>query len=382
MILDVFVYLAVFAVCIINASAYQKVIRGTRIGGIPIDNERMKMLYCLLGCVFLFPVIAMYGLRYGIGADYFSYEKIFEALHTRSIGEYWIRHLKAGDFFYVEPAYYLLNRFLPSYRVLLWGMGALQFSLFLFAVRNYSRRISLSFALFIFLSTQFIYSLNQTRFAIALCFLLLGYHALAYDKTRKFVFFVLVSALFHKSALFCLLLVFLKEYNNEQINHTRNKVLFVSIILFPILSQCLLLIARRLPVFDRYFSVAKYMAGEMADENWKWLMHVIPVLLPLLIFCKREIFDQKDTRTYFRICIMEVPFRMLGLLNTRYTRFARIGQIAQVIFIPLILSKITDKRKKRMLYTYYIVWYVFYTIYYAITYEEGAILPYVWAFSL
>lgn len=382
MILDISVYLAVFAVCIITVSTYQKIVRGTRIKGVPIDNRHVKALYCLFGCVFLFPVIAMYGLRYGTGADYFNYERIFNTIHVASLGEYWELHNKLVGDFNVEPAYYLLNRISPNYRALLWAMGVLQFSLFLLAVRNYSRKIAIPFALFIYLSTQFLYSMNQTRFSIALCFLLLGYHALAYDKPWRFVFFVLAAALFHKLVLFCLLLAFLKEYKNKQINRIRDAVLYISIILFPALSKYLFLIVEKIPIFERYFLVARYAASEMTGWNWKWLMHIIPVLLPLLIFCRKEIFDQKDTKTYFRFCITEVPFRMLGLLNTRYTRAARFGQIAQVIFIPLIISKITDKRKRRVLYAYYIIWYVFYTVYYAFTYSEGAILPYVWVLSL
>ena len=382
MVLDVSVYLAVFAVCIVTASLYQKVIIGTRIRGVSIENRFAgAVMYCMVGCFFLFPIIAMYGLRYGIGTDYFSYEDIFNTFHTASLREYWGRHNEDVGFFYVEPAYYVLNRIFPSYRALLWGMGMLYFSLLLLAVRNYFRKIEIPFALFVFLSTQFIYSLNATRFAIALCFLLLGYSALAQDKTWKFVIYVLAGALFHKSVLFCLALIFLKKYKYRQANNARNVALFCLIIFFPLVSKYLLLIAEKLPVFERYFSTIRYSAsGTMAGE-WKWLLHVVPVFLPLLVLCRKEIFGQEETRTYFRICIMEVPFRMLGLLNTWYTRTARWAQIAQVIFIPLVLSKVTDKRKKGLLYLYYIIWYIFYFAYYAIANDQGDSLPYVWILS-
>ena len=381
MIMDVSVYLAVFAVCVFMASFYQKVIIGTRIRGISVEKASLgAAIYCMIGCVFIFPVIAMYGLRYGIGADYFNYERIYNTVHGASIGEYWTFHRRDIDVFYVEPAYYILNRIFPSYRALLWGMGILYFSLFLLAVKDYSRRIAIPYALFVFLSTQFIYSLNATRFAVALCFLLLGYNALAKDKTWKFVVCVLAGALFHKSALFCLALIFLKKYRYKQVNSVRNIALFCLIVLFPLASRYLLLIAEKLPVFERYFSTIRYSASGTMDGGWKWLLHVVPVFLPLLFLCRKEIFGQEDTKIYFRICIMEVPFRMMGLLNTWYTRTARFAQIAQVIFVPLVISKVTDKRKRGLLYLYYIAWYVFYFAYYAIVNDQGDLLPYVCIF--
>lgn len=382
MIMDVCVYLAVFALTIFMFSLFPKEINSIRIcGASQIGRPVGAAIYCMMGCLFLFPVIAMYGLRYGIGADYFNYERIYNTVHEASIGEYWAFHSRDIDVYYVESAYYILNRIFPSYRALLWGMGILYFSLFLLVVRDYSRKISIPFALFIFLSTQFIYSMNGTRFAVALCFLLLGYNALAQNKARKFVICVLAGALFHKSALFCLALIFLKKYRYRQVNSARNIALFGLIILFPLASKYLIWIAGKLPVFERYFSTIRYSASGTMDGGWKWLLNIVPVFLPLLFLCKKEIFDQEDTRTYFRICIMEVPFRMLGLLNTWYTRTARFAQIAQVIFIPLVLSKVTDKRKRGLLYLYYIVWYVFYFAYYAIVNDQGDSLPYVWIFS-
>ena len=115
--------------------------------------------------------------------------------------------------------------------------------------------------------------------------------------------------------------------------------------------------------------------------SWTWVLHVIPVLLPLIILCGKEIFDAENTDILFRICVMEVPLRMLGLFNTWYTRFARYSQIALIIFVPLVLSKIQNKQKKAMLYLYYIAWFVFYFAYYAIVNDQGDSLPYVWIFS-
>lgn len=383
MIFDLSVYLAVFTLSALSAYVFQHTIRRVRIRGFLGGKSRLPgaVAYCLAGCFFLLPVIAMYGLRYGVGTDYFSYESIFNIVHGANLEEYWTLHNENAGAFYVEPAYYFLNRLFPNYRLLLWGLGVLLFGLFLLAVKDYGREVSVPFALYVFLSTQFIYSLNGVRFSVAACLILLGYDALSRDKILKFALFILAAWMFHSSALICLSVVLLKEFKNKRINRIRNTALFLFILLFPLTSNALLGIAENLPTFERYFSTALYVSSETMRFGWMWILHVLLVLLPLVIFCQREIFSRENTKVYFRISVIEILFRMLGLYNTWYTRLARYSQVAQVIFVPLVLNRVKNQQKRIALYAYYIAWYAFYFAYFAIVNDKGDSLPYVWIFS-
>lgn len=381
MILAVSVYLVVFAVSAIMASLYQKTYN-TRIKAISNENKLPNSVsYCLIGCLFLFPIIAMYGLRFGIGTDYYNYEMIYNIVHITKFNDYLIAHKNNIGVFYIEPAYYFFNRLFPSYRLLIWGIGILIFVLFCLSVKDYSKRLNYAFALFVFLSTQFIYSMNGIRFSVALGFILLAYNALTQDRIVKFIVFVLVASLFHQSALFCLAMLFLKPYKYKMVNSIRNGALFVLILLFPIVIPYTIEIAGNLPFFSRYFTTAIYLESDATSDGWMWLLHILPVFLPLIIFCKEEVFGEAVTNTFFRICIMEIPFRMLGLYNTWYIRSARYAEIAQVILIPLVLFKIQNKSQKIALYIYYIAWFIFYFAYYAIVNDAGDSLPYTWIFS-
>lgn len=383
MIFDVSVYLAVFALSAVSAYLFQHTIKAVKIKGFFHRKSRPPgaVAYCLAGCFFLLPVIAMYGLRYGIGTDYFSYEHIFNTLHGSALGEYWAFHDNNIGEFYVEPAYYFLNRLFLNYRLLLCGLGVLLFVLFLLAVKDYGREVSVPFALYVFLSTQFIYFLNGARFSLAVCLVLLGYNALTREKTLQFAMFILAASLFHRSALACLIIVFLKEFKHKSVNRIRNTMIFSLILLFPMTSNYLLGVAESMPIFERYFSTSLYDASEIMRGGWMWMLHVVPVLLPLALFCRREIFTHENTKVYFRIGVIEIPFRMLGLYNTWYTRLARYSQVAQVIFIPLVLNRVKNQQKRIALYAYYTVWYTFYFAYYAIVNDRGDSLPYVWIFS-
>ena len=382
MIFDLVPYFAIFALSMFMIEVFQRACSRIHVRGISDSNNVLgSVMYCIVGLLFLLPILAMYGLRYGIGTDYFSYEQIYNAIHDASFMEYWSLHSRSISSFYVEPGYYFLNKIFPTYRLLLWGIGILIFALFLIAVKDYFVKMSFSFALFVFLSTQFIYSLNGTRFTISLCFVLIGYIALANNNTKSFIVMVLIASLFHQTALFCLAMLFLKRYKFKEANSLRNIVFFTLIVLFPLFVGYLLKWLSSISIFERYFTTAQYFASDKISREWTWILHIVPVILPLIVFCRNEIFSSGDTTTFFRICIVEIPFRMLGLYNTMYTRVSRYAQIVQVILIPLIISKTANRKKKTFLYLYYIAWYLFYFAYYALVNDQGDSLPYVWIFS-
>ena len=113
MLLDLSVYLIVFAIALIMAFIYQKTYHDIHFHRISsVNNSINALVYSISGCIFLFPLIAMYGLRYGIGVDYFSYQRFYDVLHNASFSEYWIGHINNIGEFYVEPGYYILNKIL------------------------------------------------------------------------------------------------------------------------------------------------------------------------------------------------------------------------------------------------------------------------------
>ncbi len=381
MLIGVVEYLIIFALGIALIYAFQSCYSHIQISYESFNSKYIDgVIYCFFGCLALFPLIAMYGLRYGIGTDYFSYEEVFNILHRTSYADYLIHHNNNENYYYVEIAYYYLNRLLPSYRLLLWFIGFGLFVLFLIAIRDYIYRMSFAFSLLVFLSTQFIYSLNGVRFTIALLIFLNACIALSQNKIIKYILIVLVSSLFHKSLLLCLPLVLLMQFKYERINKIRDRMLGVVIVSFPVISVVALKILSRFSFFERYFSTELYSSSETMGGGFAWILHVVPVVIPLLL-CRQSISESNESKVFMRICIMEIPFRMLGLFNSVYTRYARCSQIVQLILIPLVLYSIPNKRNRALLYCYYIIWYVFYFAYYALVNDGGDSLPYVGVFS-
>ena len=119
----------------------------------------------------------------------------------------------------------------------------------------------------------------------------------------------------------------------------------------------------------------------MINWSWKWLLHIIPVIVPLFLFGEKQILSSGRNRVLLRVYLMEIPFRILALYNTWYTRFARYGQIVLILLIPLVVNQIQNRKKRQLITLYYIAWYIFYFCYYAVINDAGDTIPYVWILS-
>lgn len=380
---SLFLYIGLFVISALLLSRYNDSYRKEvifKIGGIKnISTGELAFIFGSLLC--MLPVILIYSLREGVGADYYAYEKIYYTLHDASFKTYFNFHSLNRGYYYVEIGYYFLNRLANNYHVLLAMDIILIFVILFMTLRDYRGKLNIGLAIFIFLSTQFTYSMNAVRFSIALSFALLSYRYIIKEDFIRFTICIIIATCFHKTALFCIALYFIQEFNQSYINKIRNTLMMIAILLFPFISEYLFDTFKKLSIFARYFSTSRYASNEVMDIGWGWMLHIVPVIVPLLVFGWRYISDTAENRTMLRIYIMNIPFRMLGLYNTWYTRFARYSQIIEVLFIPTVLHSIPNKKVKRYLTIYYIIWYTFYFCYYAIVNDGGDTLPYVSIFT-
>ncbi len=390
--LSVILYLAVFAAsglmasCTIQQKFNKKVIHnegvqrqfllsGREGGKWGIAKLLIKALFCSL------PVILLYGLRVGIGTDYTAYEGMYEVLHNADFFYYWEKHNEIAGAFYVEPGYYILNKLAPSYRILLFADILFIIIPLWLALFEFKEKISFSFAIFIFMSIQFIYSMNGVRYIIAVSFILLGFVYLISGRNLRFFCCILTASLFHTSALICTAYYFIKNLKNNRLNAVRNMLFYAAVFMFAFGSKYIIRLVSGIPVFYRYFSTEVYSFSDGMQHGVFWLLHIIPVIVPLLLVCGKNLLYDSRSGIMFRIYLTEIPFRMMGLYNTWFTRLVRIPQVIEVIFIPYVLKNIKNKNTRRIMILYYAVWYVFYFVYYILVNDQRSSIPYQWIFS-
>ncbi len=327
------------------------------------------------------PVFLLFSLREGIGTDYSSYEMTFNVLHKTKFLEYLSLHHAGENIYYVELGYYFLNRIAPSYRILIVLDAFFMYIPVVKAISLYRFRHSFGFSIFIFLATQFIYSMNGIRFAIALSFILLAFVHLLNNNHKHFFICVVSAAMFHTTAWITLLYFLVREFRSKKLNQVRNILMLIIVLGFPQLCNTLLSAATLFPVFDRYFSRSAYSISAEMRMSYTWLLHIVPVIFPIWFVLRRQMLESGEEKVMFRIYATEIPLRMLGLYNTWFTRLARIPQLIQVIFIPHMLNKVKRSQDRKILFIYYVVWYVFYFIYYILVNDSGDSIPYQWIFG-
>ena len=334
--------------------------------------------------LFLFlvsPIILSYTFRYSIGTDYFAYRDIFSELHNKTLNEYLSLHNKNVGSFYVEPAYFILNRYLSfSYGSLLCLISIIIFTNIYYGSISVCSKIDLGFVVFIYFCTQFIYSMNGVRFAISITFIFLG---LQYVINKKFVGWficVLLATGFHKTAIICAPLFLCTNFNNKRFTKFRNIFWYIFVLAFPVFVKLLIGIVSSMSMFSRYFTVGKYVMGDFSFKPM-FLFHIVPVFLPLLVVKKNFITKDNLANLLFRISLFEIPLRELGSFNTWLSRLARFPQMFQLLFIPYVLQSIKNSKLRIVLKIYYIIWYIFYFMYTAIVNDAGDSLPYISIFA-
>lgn len=321
------------------------------------------------------PIILITTLRYGIGQDYFSYEDVYNSIHNVDFFTYLRLHLQGTGDFYVEPAYYFLNIISPNYIIL-------QLLIFILLCINICRTEKLLpkkswFVVYIFNCCNFVYSLNATRYVLALSFLMVAIAYLLRDNKKSFLINVLIAALFHKTLLLALVFLFLKGGDKAQTNKKINAIVVAASLFATVSIPLLLHYASRISIFERYFNREVYQSSESINLSFMWLMHILPVAVTLLFVPRDRFATDKIFVTITRIYLLEIPFRFIAFYNVWYGRLARIPQVIEVFLVPYILGLNTGKNKK-ILEVYYIVWYAFYFFYYY--FMDGA-ADYRWIFG-
>lgn len=154
-------------------------------------NLQSKLLLFVALLVVILPV----GLRYGLGRDYFSYENIFN-------------HIAAtGDGGNLEVGFVLVNKLVSYLGFDYWAFTLLfTFLIYFVAMLAYPKG-NKALVHFLFLLLLYFQSFNQIRSVLVLSIMLLAIYSYIERKSIiQYLTFVLVAALFHKSAL--LFLVF------------------------------------------------------------------------------------------------------------------------------------------------------------------------------
>ena len=162
-------------------------------------NKRFgKLLACLS---IIFPA-TFAGLRYGIGTDYFvTYKPYFDYLNGE--GNLLLYNRESLD-----VGFYLLNILVVkiggSFQLVLFLASVITFFAFRNAILPYKDKINIGLATFVFMLMYYQASFNIVRQMMAATIVLYAFQYVLKYEPKKFVLWVVVAAMFHKTALLVL----------------------------------------------------------------------------------------------------------------------------------------------------------------------------------
>lgn len=323
----------------------------------------------------LCPIILAYSIRYGIGTDYFAYEKIYNTIHDATFSKYASLHKRNIGEYYIEPGYFIINKLSPNFIfVHLFSILTMLLMIY-FGTMKMGVIQNIALPMLIFYCLLFFYAMNGVRFSIALSIAYYGFNYLLKGKPIKWIITIYIASLFHKTLIVFVIFIFLMDSKSKAINAVRNVLVYCFVLFFPFLIKILLTVFSAIPMFSRYFSVARYLEFN-TSINLSWIRLIVPILFPLLFFKHKFVFTDKYASVLYRIYLFEIPLVQLGRMSVILARLIRVPQMAEIVFIPYVLSNIKNKKHRYALTFYYASYYLVFFCYYALVGDKGESLPY------
>ena len=330
-------------------------------------NNSNKKNQISLGVFFcMIPLVLMHGLRSGIGADFYAYKEIYDYINGNSLYSF-------GGV-QIEPGYLILNLLAPDFLSLNILVAVLLFYVLSVVLSRLEGEVNIGLAFIIYISTQFIYSMNGVRFSLAIILEVLAVTYLIERKYKIFVFWILCAALFHKTVIICLLFLGLADFQSRNLNKVRDLCFYFLIASFPLYFERLFKIVLELPILSSYASVGRYVELN-ANYRPTILLYLIP-LLPLFFLNKRWCYLSNKFSLLLKIVLCKFPFIIMGYHNQWLARLVYCASTIEMILIPIFIASIKERPNRYVFTTFFILFYISFFVYYMIFGDECSSLPY------
>lgn len=310
-------------------------------------NQYKSPLNKIFLSLFIVFLILFVGLRFQVGADWYTYLLFYERYNYIDLKDV---------IFGMEPGYYLLNYignylgFADTVFVNFICAAILFFFLFIFSIKlkKYWLVLLICYPYFIL-----VVSMGYTRQSVAIAIALWAFYLLSENKNIKFITFILLAFLFHKTAI--LLLIFLPIYylKNEKVLSYLYCFLSMLILLFSL--RYLTLNEESIYLGNSDVSVSS--TGVIV----RFTYHLIPLFCYIIFrkdLCnsenKRMFILLMDYTCYLIVFLLFLSFYFSTLVD-RFNLYLIFFDIFSLISVSLLLNR----NKQIILITVLILFYSF-----------------------
>ncbi|EGT3600236.1 EpsG family protein [Clostridium perfringens] len=278
-----------------------------------------------------------------IGNDTCKYLDLFNKIRFKSIIELKDRY---------EIGYLYLNKMLSlisdNQQIILIVTSCIILICYAYFIKKYSANVWLSVFLF-FILGYFTSSMNTIRHQIALGLVLISYKYIKENKFFKFLILILVASTFHSTSI-----IFLISYPISKLKiNFRNIMMFF---LFAILGYAL---------FDKIFSFILlgtkyeyYLKTDYLNGDVR-LATVVNILIisTVLLFGIISSNNIKKSRDYNIMCLFLFTSLSISIISLKFNLLDRVAdyfQVCIIVYLPNVISKISNQ-KKRIIAIYLVI---------------------------
>lgn len=285
-------------------------------------------------CLFsIFMVLfAVSACRMNVGNDYAKY---VEFMHLIACGAYNYVPTEMG--FNVLAA--VLYKMAGDENFLLVFAVFAFFTLWLFLKAMYEQSDSFGWSFFLFMAFGFYFStFNTVRYYLALAMALYSVKYVLKKEWGKFLLIVLLGSLFHKSMLVAIPLYFLAALPWKKWQLGLMALLCTTFFFFQ--DFYLKAVVFLYPSYED----TEYLEGGI---SWFNILRCLGVLVFALLYYKQAVMGSKRNRFYFFCNLGALVLYTCCSFLPIITRIGYYLNITQILFIPAVLVKIEDKRRRR-----------------------------------
>lgn len=273
--------------------------------------------YCIRSLVTFLPLFLFGALRVDFGLDYQGYLDEYNLIHSYTDFESVSEHTEIG--------YIILNRIIPSWRLLLIITSAL--TSFAYARIFYkcipTRYTWLAICLLFLAGDKTIFFMfSGIRNAIAISLMILFFELISKRKYILFLLITLLSTLFHTSAIVALPLAYLLAFNKKMTDKEGYVWISIMILLQVIPFESITNQVSQLTnsYLDRYSSYAS-TAEELGDTRTVLIRFVTAILtMGFVKFMKSTELNENDN-SLCRLALLYSMAGLLGALNFRFNQY-------------------------------------------------------------
>ncbi len=354
-------YIMYFAVALISAILAELAQRYSKVNknGKRIPNYYFWAMSC---CILIF----IMGFRLlSVGVDDISYLSGYNIANSMSVKQYY--QIKT-----TEPGFYLIYRLVylifDDFQWLIIITSAITVILFYKAFSYEIENVSLFWVVLIFSFTQYFYYFGIVRMGISVAIISVAYRYIIENNKKKYILMVVLATMFHYSALFALVALFINTNRN---NNFKRSTIFKLAVIVPLGFT-----------FVRFFiyplvNDSRYQEYIDVSEKFSFgFITSIPFLILFIVYYS-SIRKNKHYQFYFLLYIVKIVTEMFSPL-IGIGRMVWYVNISICLLLPAIIRIVKDKIIKVVLMLLICVYCIFYSnnSYFGDSYRGEFMIPY------